>query len=65
VLWVLAVLSTITIIHRIAYTYQQTRILDLKAAEEAAAAQQREVGAQRETPKPQKGKGPQQIPSFN
>jgi CDP-diacylglycerol--glycerol-3-phosphate 3-phosphatidyltransferase len=64
VLWVLAVLSTITIIHRIVYTYQQTRILDLKAAE-AAAAQQREVAAARETPKPQKGKGPQQIPSFN
>src|SRR5512146_2149886 len=37
VLWVLAVLSTITIIHRITYTYQQTRILDAKAAEEAAA----------------------------
>src|SRR5206468_1138117 len=25
-LWVLAVLSTITVVHRIAYTYQQTRI---------------------------------------
>jgi len=34
--WVLAVLSTITIIHRIAYTYQQTRILDAQAAEAAA-----------------------------
>jgi CDP-diacylglycerol---glycerol-3-phosphate 3-phosphatidyltransferase len=39
VLWVLAVLSTITIIHRIAYTYQQTRILDAKAAQTAMAAQ--------------------------
>jgi CDP-diacylglycerol--glycerol-3-phosphate 3-phosphatidyltransferase len=38
VLWVLAVLSTVTIIHRIIYTYQQTRILDAKAAQEAAAA---------------------------
>src|SRR5258707_13522940 len=28
VLWVLAVFSTVTIIHRIIYTYQQTRILD-------------------------------------
>jgi len=68
VLWVLAVLSTTTIIHRIIYTYQQTHILDLKAAE-AAAAQQQEVAAREsakpETPKPQKGKGPQQIPSFN
>jgi hypothetical protein len=62
VLWVLAVLSTITIIHRIAYTYQQTRILDLKAAEEAA---QRQAGASREGTKPQAGKGQQQIPSFN
>lgn len=66
VLWVLAVLSTITIIHRISYTYQQTRILDLKAAE--AAAQQQVVSASREGSKsegskPQSGK--QQIPSFN
>jgi phosphatidylglycerophosphate synthase len=64
VLWVLAALSTITIVHRIAYTYQQTRIIDLKAAAEAAAAaaQKQEVTT---TPKPQPGKGPQQIPSFN
>jgi CDP-diacylglycerol--glycerol-3-phosphate 3-phosphatidyltransferase len=27
VLWVLAVISTITVVHRIAYTYQQTRHL--------------------------------------
>ena len=69
VLWVLAVLSTTTIIHRIAYAYQQTRIIDLKAAE-AAAAQQQVLAAARENAKaepakPQKGKGPQQIPSFN
>src|SRR5438445_5001292 len=65
VLWVLAVLSTITIIHRIAYTYQQTRILDAQAAK--AAAQQQAVTAKTEGNKPQsaKGKGPQQIPSFN
>jgi CDP-diacylglycerol--glycerol-3-phosphate 3-phosphatidyltransferase len=37
VLWVLAVLSTITVVHRIIYTYQQTHILDAKAAAEAAA----------------------------
>src|SRR6476661_5711850 len=66
VLWVLAVLSTITIIHRIAYTYQQTRILDAQAAE-AAAAQQASAAQKTESNKPQpaKGKGPQQIPSFN
>jgi hypothetical protein len=70
VLWVLAVFSTVTIIHRIAYTYQQTRIIDLKAAE--AAAQQRVAAATGDAPKadaakpqPGKGKGPQQIPSFN
>ncbi len=34
VLWVLAVLSTITVIHRIVYTYQQTRERDLRAAAE-------------------------------
>jgi len=59
VLWILAVLSTITIIHRITYTYQQTRILDAKAAEEAAAKQQ-SVAAN----KPQQGKRPEQAPSF-
>jgi len=65
VLWVLAVLSTITIIHRITYTYQQTRILDAKAAE--AAAQQQSVAAANEGGKPaaNKGQGSQQIPSFN
>jgi CDP-diacylglycerol--glycerol-3-phosphate 3-phosphatidyltransferase len=66
VLWILAVLSTITIIHRIAYTYQQTRIIDLKAAE--AAAQQAalaETKAEAQKPQAPKGKGSQQIPSFN
>jgi hypothetical protein len=60
------VLSTITIIHRIAYTYQQTRIIDLKAAE-AAAQQQANAASKADGSKPQpaKGKGPQQIPSFN
>jgi hypothetical protein len=60
------VLSTITIIHRIAYTYQQTRIIDLKAAE--AAAQQQAVATSKadgNKTQPAKGKGPQQIPSFN
>ncbi|HZS27415.1 MAG TPA: CDP-alcohol phosphatidyltransferase family protein [Candidatus Angelobacter sp.] len=65
VLWVLAVLSTITIIHRISYTYQQTRILDQKAAE--AAAQQQVIAASREGAKPDGGKpkSGKQIPSFN
>ena len=65
VLWVLAVLSTITIIHRISYTYQQTHIMDQKAAE--AAAQQQVIAEGKAESKPQssKGKGPQQIPSFN
>jgi CDP-diacylglycerol--glycerol-3-phosphate 3-phosphatidyltransferase len=60
VLWVLAVVSTITIIHRITYTYQQTRILDAKAAEEAAASAPPQVIAS----KPQTGKRPEQAPSF-
>src|SRR5438046_2207863 len=65
VLWVLAVLSTITIIHRIAYTYQQTRILDAKTAAEAAlAAQQQVVAADRNNPQSQGG-GTQRVPSFN
>lgn len=72
VLWVLAVLSTITVIHRIIYTYQQTRILDLaaeaakaKAAEEAATAKPQEKVATPESNKPPAPKKPQQIPSFN
>jgi hypothetical protein len=60
------VLSTITIIHRITYTYQQTRILDAQAAE-AAAQQQAALAAAKPDAKtqPAKGKGSQQIPSFN
>src|SRR5712672_3396221 len=60
VLWVLAVLSTITVIHRIIYTYQQTRILEEQAAAAAAAAQQQVVSADRNTQQT-----PQQVPSFN
>lgn len=63
VLWVLAVLSTITIVHRIAYTYQQTRILDQKLAEAAAAATPQIVASDRNTPQPQSGA--QAVPSFN
>lgn len=58
VLWVLAVLSTITVVHRIIYTAQQTRILDEKIAAEAAAQQ---VVPARQQDK----KSTQQIPSFN
>jgi CDP-diacylglycerol---glycerol-3-phosphate 3-phosphatidyltransferase len=70
VLWVLAVVSTITIIHRIAYTYQQTRILDAKVAAEtaaaAAAAQPQILAADRNNPQtPQTKPGTQQVPSFN
>jgi CDP-diacylglycerol--glycerol-3-phosphate 3-phosphatidyltransferase len=62
VLWVLAVLSTITVVHRIIYTAQHTRILDKKIAAEAAA-QQQAVSVDR--PKQPDNKSTQQIPSFN
>ena len=62
VLWVLAVLSTITIIHRIAYTYQQTRILDEKTAAERAAAAARQQVVAPEPAKAQSGQRPQQAP---
>lgn len=60
VLWVLAVLSTVTIIHRITYTYQQTRILDEKAAAEAA---QQKVVPSDNNGQPANS-NPQQVPSF-
>lgn len=62
VLWVLAVLSTVTIIHRIVYTYQQTRILDAKAA-----MQLQLVASGEEKPaenKPQTASEPRQVASF-
>jgi CDP-diacylglycerol--glycerol-3-phosphate 3-phosphatidyltransferase len=62
VLWVLAVLSTTTVVHRIIYTAQQTRILDAKIAAEAAA-QQQAVSA--ELPNQPAKKSTQQVPSFN
>jgi CDP-diacylglycerol--glycerol-3-phosphate 3-phosphatidyltransferase len=37
VLWVIAVLSNITVVHRILYTYQQTRERDAEALKLAAA----------------------------
>lgn len=58
VLWVLAVLSTITVIHRIIYTYQQTRVIDAKAVEE-----QKVLAAERNNQ--QNKPGTQQVPSFN
>ena len=69
VLWILAVLSTITIIHRIAYTYQQTRILDAKAAEQAAAEQAAKSEPRAVASSSQSGKQPAgqptRAPSFN
>ena len=65
VLWILAVLSTITIIHRIAYTYQQTRILDAKAAEEAAAKSEPVPAAASQAAKQQQAGQRTQAPSFN
>lgn len=63
VLWVLAVLSTVTIIHRIIYTYQQTRILDAKAAAAAAASQPKLVSSPEPTKSPSKQE-PRQVASF-
>jgi CDP-diacylglycerol--glycerol-3-phosphate 3-phosphatidyltransferase len=36
VLWVIAVLSTITVIHRILYTWQRTREIEVSPAGRAA-----------------------------
>ena len=63
-LWILAVLSTITIIHRIAYTYQQTRILDAKAAEEAAGKTEPRAVASSQQGKQPAGQHTR-APSFN
>jgi CDP-diacylglycerol--glycerol-3-phosphate 3-phosphatidyltransferase len=38
VLWVLAVLSTITVIHRISYTYQRTKPLPVELRNPSAAS---------------------------
>jgi CDP-diacylglycerol--glycerol-3-phosphate 3-phosphatidyltransferase len=64
VLWVLAVLSTITVVHRIIYPAQQTRILDERLAAEAAAAATQEVVPAERAAKPG-NQGTQQVPSFN
>jgi len=65
VLWVLAVVSTITIIHRISYTYGQTRILDQEAAAKAAAeAAAHPTVAANEKTQQQPNSNPQQVPSF-
>ena len=61
VLWVLAVLSTITVIHRIIYTYQQTHILDAKAAEEAAAAAKPQNVTASDPAKPPAVQKPRQV----
>jgi CDP-diacylglycerol--glycerol-3-phosphate 3-phosphatidyltransferase len=59
VLWVLAVFSTTTVIHRIIYTAQQTKILDARIAAEAAA-QQKVLASDRPSQQPA-----QQVPSYN
>ncbi len=64
VLWVLAALSTITVVHRIIYTAQQTRILDERLAAEAAAAAAKEIVPAERAAK-QGSQGAQQVPSFN
>jgi CDP-diacylglycerol--glycerol-3-phosphate 3-phosphatidyltransferase len=61
VLWILAVLSTVTIIHRISYTYQQTRILDEKTAAEAAAKRARSSSAAPDNTKNKPGQRPQEA----
>ena len=38
VLWVIALLSTITVIHRIQYTWSRTRLLESNAADTGRAA---------------------------
>ena len=38
VLWVIAVLGNLTVIHRIIYTWQQSKPLDVAEAKERAAA---------------------------
>jgi CDP-diacylglycerol---glycerol-3-phosphate 3-phosphatidyltransferase len=68
VLWVLAVLSTVTIIHRIIYTYQQTRILDAKAAAEAASTAATQAPALVTAPagsQPQPAQEPRPIASVH
>ncbi|HEY6306341.1 MAG TPA: CDP-alcohol phosphatidyltransferase family protein [Candidatus Angelobacter sp.] len=67
VLWVLAVFSTLTIIHRIIYTYQQTRILDAKTAAEAAsiAAQAPALVTPSAGSKPQPAQDPRPIASVH
>lgn len=62
VLWVLAVLSTLTIIHRIIYTYQQTRILDARAA--AAATSQPQLVTPQDGGKPQGKQDTRQVASY-
>jgi len=70
VLWVLAVLSTVTIIHRIRYTYQQTR--EPRLAENAAVAVApavRPAGSSHaeapDTAVPQTHDGRKPVPSLN
>jgi len=46
VMWLLAVISTVTVVHRIRYTYDQTTGKDRKAAKKAAAKNKQPVSAQ-------------------
>jgi CDP-diacylglycerol--glycerol-3-phosphate 3-phosphatidyltransferase len=47
VLWIAAVISTITVIHRIVYTYQQTTVLQETMAAEAQLQAQSQQNSQR------------------
>src|ERR1700746_178369 len=50
VLWVAAVISTITVIHRIVYTYQQSKVLQAAVNNEGRAAVQAQAATPEESP---------------
>jgi CDP-diacylglycerol--glycerol-3-phosphate 3-phosphatidyltransferase len=52
VLWVLAVLSTITVIHRISYTYQRTKPLPVELRNPSAASPAARTGTSDLRPAP-------------
>jgi len=50
VLWVIVVLSNLTVLHRVIHTYHEARRLEAPAAQNAAAAAAEEVPNGRATP---------------